>query len=107
MGNQTPKEPQMHTRSTDDDHPLKITREIPLPWLIGLGIALAVAIAQNWLGQEKTADAVLRLTVTVAEQTKQIQAMSVELGSKNLKDVEHDLKFGDIERRLGLVENRK
>lgn len=95
-------------RSTDDvAHPVKITREIPLPWLIGAAVCVVAQAGAIWVGQEKQADAIVRMTQQLAEQNKQLQALSVEIGSKNLKDVEHDLKLADHERRLSDVEGRR
>ena len=45
------------------------------------------------------------MTTTVSEQTKQIQSLSSEIGGKNLKDVEHDLKLADHERRMCNLES--
>lgn len=101
-----PQESAMQHRATDRG-PIHVGREIPLPWLIGAAGAVVAQAALIWLGQEKQADAIGRMTTTIAEQTKQIQSLSVQIGDKNLKDVEHDLKLADIERRLGFVESRK
>lgn len=93
----------MHTRP-DDPKPLHITREIPLPWLLSAVAAALIQAILIWSGQEKQADATGRLTTQVLEQTKQIQSLTVEIGAKNLKDVEHDLKITDHDRRIGALE---
>lgn len=99
-----PPDHAMHARSTDADHSLSITRTIPLSWLISVGIAVVVQAALIWQGQEKQSDAILRMTAQLVEQTKQIQSLSVEIGAKNLKDVEHDLKLADHDRRISTLE---
>lgn len=97
------KEPAMHHRATDKG-PIHVGREIPLPWLVGAALSILGQGILIWNGQEKQADAIARMTTQLTEQTKQIQSLSVEIGAKNLKDVEHDLKIADHERRISVLE---
>lgn len=86
-----------HTRS--DDPPIKITREIPMPWLIGIigaGFLQAVLV---YYKQDAQAEAIVKLTAEVRQ-------LSTDIGSKNLKDVEHDLKIADHERRILSLESK-
>lgn len=87
-----------HTRS--DDPPVKITREIPLPWLVGIvaiGVFQAILI---WFNQQAQTEQIKTLG-------SDVRALSVDIGAKNLKDVEHDLKLSDHERRIVGLEARK
>lgn len=89
---------------TDDAEPIKITREIPLPWLIACVLAMAGQAVLMWAGQREQAAAISQLSVQLAEQTKLIGTLSEKVGVSNIKDVEHDMKLADHERRLQSLE---
>lgn len=93
----------MSHRATDKG-PIHVGREIPLPWLIAAALSIVGQGVLIWNGQDKQAGAIERMAEAGAEQAKQIQALSIEIGAKNLKDVEHDLKIADHERRIGVLE---
>lgn len=92
------------THRATDKGPIHVGREIPLPWLIGAALSIVGQAVLIWNGQEKQAESIARMTTQLTEQTKQIQSLSVEIGAKNLKDVEHDLKLADHERRISVIE---
>lgn len=91
-----------HRRS--EDPPVKITREIPLPWLITCIAVIAGQALLMWTGQREQAAAIAQLGAQMSEQTKQINALSEKVGVGNLKDLEHDLKLNDFSRRIGDLE---
>jgi hypothetical protein len=82
-----------------EDPPLKITREIPLPWLIGLGVGLIVQAVTVWVGQQAQGQAIKDMTVELRE-------LRAAAAAGGLKTVEHDLKLADHERRLQVLEQR-
>lgn len=98
-----------HTRANDPS-PMKITREIPLPWLIGIIAAGFLQAALMYFKQESQGEAIAKLTNTQTDEIKKLTAevrqLSVDIGAKNLKDVEHDLKIADHERRILTLEAR-
>jgi hypothetical protein len=98
-------EASMHHRDGDQP-PVRIVREIPLWGLILAAVSLIGQAVLMWVGQEKQAEAIVRMSLQLGEQSRQINELSVQIGSKNLKDVEHDLKLADVERRLNLMESR-
>lgn len=88
------QEPHDMTHIRADDHPpLKVTREIPLPWLIGI---VGAGFLQATLVYYKQDDQTKQISALSAE----VRQLSVDIGTKNLKDVEHDLKIADHERRI-------
>ena len=97
-----------HTRS--DDPPVKITREIPLPWLVGIVAAGFLQAALMYFKQETQGAAIEKLSLSQTEEIRklstQVQQLSTDIGTKNLKDVEHDLKIADHERRVLSLEAR-
>jgi hypothetical protein len=84
------QERDMHTRS--DDPPIKVTREIPLPWLIAIVMGLIVQAVTIW-------NSVNALTVEVKE-------LRVTTATGSLKTVEHEVQLADVLRRLAAVETR-
>jgi uncharacterized integral membrane protein len=83
---------------------LKITLDVPLVWLLSLALGVAAWAAHVWLLQEKRADTIARMAAQLVEQSKQINELTLQLSTKNLKDVEHDLKLVHHERRIGGLE---
>lgn len=89
----------MNHRPTDG-HPVKITREIPLPWLIGVVFGLIVHAATLWFSQKAQGDAIKDMTIELRE-------LRSAAAAGGLKTVEHDIKIADHERRLQILEVRK
>lgn len=87
-------------RTRTNDPPMRITREIPLPWLIGIVVTLIVQGVTVWLGQQQQGDALKALTAEV----KELRAAAATGG---LKTVEHALRLEDHERRLQALERGK
>lgn len=80
-----------------NDPPVKITREIPLPWLIGIVVSLIVQAVMVWVGQQNQGDAIKALTVEVKE-------LRQAAAAGGIKTVELDLTLKDHERRLQVLE---
>lgn len=89
---------------TEDKNPLHITREIPLPWLIGCALAICAQAILMWAGQREQASSLVALSVQVSEQTKQINTLVERVSSSVVKDVEHDLLIRDLSRRMSELE---
>ena len=91
---------------SSDNNPIKVDRTIPL-WgiltVLGMGALQAVMM---WNAQSRQADAIEALIGQVATANASINRLTVEIGSKNIKDVEHDMALKDLERRLNNVESR-
>ena len=77
----------------------RISREIPLPWLVGMAGFLLVQSVTVWLGQQRMSEDVAELKTTIREINDRSQAI---VG----KDIEHTLKIIEIERRLSTLETR-
>ena len=99
-----------HHRSDDPPGPFKVTREIPTPWLIGIVAAGFFQAVMLYAKQESQAGAIEKMGISQTDEIRklslQVQQLSADIGSKNLKDVEHDLKIADHERRILAVEAR-
>lgn len=83
---------------------VRIERTIPLWGIIMLIVTILGQGILVWNGQEKQ-------TIQMANQAEKIKEMSLQLTSiaerqatKDMKDVEQDLRITDISRRLILVE---
>jgi hypothetical protein len=89
-----------------DPNGIRIVREIPM-WgiwcVLGAGLLQAVLM---WSSQREQATAIAALTEQVSIANATINRLTAEIGSKNIKDVEHDMALRDMERRLNLVESR-
>jgi hypothetical protein len=83
----------------DDPSRVHITREIPLPWLIGTAALLVVQAVTLYVGQQNQADAIRSL----ASDVKELRAAATTTG---LKAVEYGLRLDDHERRLQAAESR-
>lgn len=84
----------------DDSAPVKIMREVPLPWLIGVVAWLVFQGAVLWYGQQAQNQALKDLSAEI----KELRASSK---SDDLKIVEHDLRLTDHERRIQVLEQRR
>jgi hypothetical protein len=90
--------PMAHTRH-EDPPGLRVSRDIPLPWLIGIVFALIVQAAMMYYQLNAVVDA-------QAKTTMEIEKLRATLGSKDLKDLEHDIKIADLQSRLSAIEVR-
>lgn len=76
----------------------RIGQELPLPWLLGIiAIIGAQAVAVYYQ--------VARQGELVADLIKQVSQLSSDIGAKNLKDVEHDMRLADHDRRMLTIES--
>lgn len=83
----------------DSNGKLRVSREIPLPWLVGLGLGLFLQAATVWFTQQQMAEDVRDLKATIREINDRSQAI---VG----KDIEHSLKLLEVERRLSILEGK-
>lgn len=88
----------VHTRH-EDPVGLKVSREIPLPWLVGIVAAGFLQAALVYYKQDAQAEAIVKLT-------KEVQALTTALGGKDLKDLEHDIRIADLQTRMTDVQTR-
>lgn len=87
-----------HTRH-EDPAGLKVSREIPLPWLIGIIGTIFLQAALVYFKQDSQAETLLKLS-------EQVKGISSALGSKDLKDLEHDIRIADLQTRMSDVQAR-
>lgn len=88
-----------------DNDRLRIKYEVPLTWLLGVvGFMLAQA-AMMYYGQQRQGELIVALTTSNTELATQIKALSAQLSTKDLKDVQHDFQLLDHERRIVNLES--
>ena len=87
-------------RAGDDSNAGPSLRQIPVTWLASLAIGLVGHAATMWLAVEKNIDATVRTSSAVDKLVAETQALRVEIGQKNVKDLEHDYKLENLKARL-------
>lgn len=103
--------------SEQQDGGFRVRWEVPLPWLISGMVLICAQAAIVYFGQirqgelqQEQAIAIkeLRLeqSASIKELTRQVRELSQIITINNVKDVEHDLKLADHDRRLTLIEGR-
>ena len=102
MSAQTPNDAQNNT-ITHIHHKnlagLKVSRDIPMPWLIGIVATLFMQAALMYYQLNALVDA-------QAKTTAEIKELRATLNTKDLKDLEHDLKITDLQRQYADLQNR-
>ena len=77
---------------------MKVSREIPLPWLIGIVATLFMQAALMYYQLNALVDAQAKTTAEIKE-LRHAQHW-------DLKDLEHDLKITDLQRQYADLQNR-
>jgi hypothetical protein len=93
------------TRASDP--PIKITREIPLPWVLSVVAAIVAQGAVVWFTQKSQGELITQQSESIKALAVELRAVTNDLNTGRVKDLEHDLKLADHERRLGTVEARR
>jgi hypothetical protein len=76
-----------------DDPPIRISREVPLPWLIGGAVGLIINITTMWIGMQN-----------LTQEVKELHAAATQGG---LQSTEFRVKLDEHERRIQSLEVRK
>lgn len=88
----------MSTRTSD--HQIKVTREIPLPWLLGLVGAILLFAATVYFTQQRM--------IEVQEELKtQVKALTTEFMLRNERDQRREFDVEDLKRRVSALEGAK
>lgn len=92
----------VHTGS--GDKPMRISREIPLPWLIAMVAGIVGQAGALYYGQQEHA----RLLATLADGNREakveIKAVGQSVSTVNLSLVKHEMLIDDMRQRMGSVE---
>lgn len=108
---------EMSIRS-EDQPPVKITREVPLTWLVGAVVSVILAVVTIYMKIDKQGDNQARQENNIAqfiiEQRTGLTAVSQDIATirngvieERIKNVERDSKLVDAERRLQRLEAAK
>lgn len=82
----------------DQEGHVRISRTIPLQWLMGgLLVVIGQAIAMYY-GQQRLSDSVRDIQI-------ELKAINLSIVSTNTKSVEHGIRLTDMERRVTSIEN--
>lgn len=96
----------MNTRS-DDPHPqqpfLKVTREIPLPWLVGAAAAFIVSTTQQWQNQAQQEKNVDKLSTKIERLES---SLGTDTTARLLKDQDRDAKILSLTTQVTALETR-
>jgi len=84
----------------DSEGHVRISRTIPLNWIVGGLIVVAGQAIAMYYGVQRLNDAVKDIQI-------ELKAINLALVSANTKGVEHGLRLTDIERRIGVLEELK
>lgn len=87
-----------HTRLADP--PIKVTREIPLPWLLGLVGMFFLFGATMYFTVQRQAEILVELR-------GQVQKLVDGQDSKLQKDLERDFDLRDLKNRVATLERAK
>ena len=82
-----------------DDGPVTITRAIPLTWVLSVLAAIVAQAAVVYFTQQRQGE----LLQAMAIELKQV---STTVSNSGTKDVEHDFRLADHERRLQALERK-
>lgn len=94
----------MEPQHRQSDPPIHIDRKIPLWGLLGVLGIISLQAVLMYIEQREQGSTLRGIILNQTETNKQLTELAKELGNKNLKDVEHDLKLADLERRTAAVE---
>lgn len=99
--NETKPPPLERHRSDDEpNRPFTITRSLPLYWLLSVLAAMIMQAAVVYFAQQRQGELIQAMT---GELKQVVQAVN----TSNVKDVEHDFRLSDHERRLQALERAK
>lgn len=83
----------------DDVAPIRVTREVPLHWLLGIVGTIAASLVNSYFVQQEQ-------TRQLAKLSSQVEKIGETITTGDQKSQEHSYKLLDLERRLTAVELR-
>lgn len=100
------------THVRPEDPPIvKITREIPLPWLIAGVVAFVFNTAQSWQANDALKAKLTEQSEKVEKLTDKIERTNILVtadgGVRAQKDFEHDTQLKAIDMRLSQLEAKQ
>lgn len=95
-----PNSPEDMQHHRSNDPPVKITRDIPLPWLLGLLGAFFVFAATMYFTQQRQAELLI-------EMKAQMQKLIDGQDSKLQKDLERDFDIREMKGRVAALERER
>lgn len=82
-----------------NDPPIRVTREIPMHWLLGIVGAIGISLVNSYFVQQDQTKQVEKLNT-------QLEKVVTALAAGSQKSQEHEFEIMDLKRRLAAVELR-
>lgn len=97
----------MATHRADDPPLMKVSREIPLPWLVGIAFGLVVQAVTMWVAQQNQQQAIRDMTIELKELRTAAGngGLAVERMAGEINALK--VRVDGIDRRLQVTEQRK
>ena len=93
-------------KSEGTDGKVKISWIVPLPWLVGGVVVLAINGAAMYYGQLRQGEIQAEQKEVLKDMVVQMRELRTLISSTNSKDFEHDTKLAEHERRLVALEGK-
>ena len=94
-------------RHRPDEQGIKITREIPLYWLLGICALLVASIVQSNMQSQKQDENTIKLEDAIKAQSVEIRAVSDRSAAKDIVDAlqdaqirGHDAQIRDLQQKV-------
>lgn len=89
-----------------DEPPVKITREIPITWLIGIVCAVLFWAGTQWVQYSRLIATSEQQGKLIGDLTLQIVAMADKLDTAKMKNLEQDFTIANMKQRMDALEVR-
>jgi len=93
-------------RSTDPDA-VTIDRKVPLWGVLGVVGALLTQAVIVWNGQNLQASEIRHQSEQIQDLAQQVKGMSAQIAIKDGIDIKQDLRIGELDRRVTVLEEAK
>jgi hypothetical protein len=85
---------------------LRISWIVPLPWLIGGALGLAINAAALYYGQLRQGEIQVEQKEVLKDMAVQMRELRSLISTTNSKDFQHDTKLEEHERRIQALESK-
>lgn len=99
MNDSKPPPLERHRSDDEPNKPFTITRSLPLYWLLSVLAALIGQAAVVYFAQQRQGELIQGMT-------GELKQVVTAISTSNIKDVEHDFRLSDHERRLQALERK-
>jgi hypothetical protein len=97
----------MTPHRSSDPEGITIDRKIPLWGVVCMAGALVGQAVLMWNGQNMQAQEMRHQSEQIQELVQQVKAMAAQMATKDGVDIEQNLRIGELNRRMTLLEGAK